>query len=87
MPNTYSQITIQLVFAVKGRENILRDEFRTDVFKYISGVIKLKEQTPLAVNDIKIMYTPCSDYRLLFLFQKLRGISKQIQANGLTIIN
>ena len=53
MPNTYSQITIQLVFAVKGRENILRDEFRADVFKYISGIIENKDQIPLVVNGWK----------------------------------
>ena len=53
MANTYSQITIQIVFAVKGRENVLNNEFRSDLFKYIAGIIKSKNQIPLAVNGWK----------------------------------
>ena len=50
MANTYSQISIQVVFAVKGRENILRKEIRQDVFKYINGIVTGLGQTPLAIN-------------------------------------
>ena len=50
MANTYSQISIQIVFAVKGRENLLRKEFRPELFKYIAGIIEGKGQTILAVN-------------------------------------
>lgn len=50
MANTYSQISIQIVFAVKGRENLLRSEFRAELFKYISGIIEGKGQVSLAVN-------------------------------------
>jgi len=53
MPNTYSQITIQIVFAVKGRENILHPDLRPELFKYITGIIKGKGQLPLAVNGWK----------------------------------
>jgi len=53
MPNTYSQITIQIVFAVKGRENILHQDLRPELFKYITGIIKGKNQIPLAVNGWK----------------------------------
>jgi putative transposase len=50
MANTYTQINIQLVFAVKGRDCILRSDFRTRLFKYISGIIKEAGHYPLAVN-------------------------------------
>lgn len=53
MPNTYSQISIQVVFAVKGRENILSEKWRSDLFKYISGIITGKGQIALAVNGWK----------------------------------
>lgn len=43
MPNTYSQIYIQYVFAVQGRQNQLLKPWRDEVFKYISGVIKEKK--------------------------------------------
>ena len=35
MAGTYSQIYIQIVFAFKGRQNLLQKEGRGDVFKYI----------------------------------------------------
>jgi putative transposase len=39
MPNTYSQITIQSVFAVSGRENLILKSWRDDLHKYIAGTI------------------------------------------------
>ena len=52
MSGTFSQIYIQTVFAVKGRENLLQKEWRTDLFKYISGIIKGKNQKPIIVNGV-----------------------------------
>ena len=52
MPGTFSQIYIQTVFAVKGRENLLQKEWREDLFKYISGIIKAKNQKPIIVNGV-----------------------------------
>ena len=52
MPGTYSQIYIQIVFAVKGRQNLLQKEWRDDMFKYISGIIKNKGQKPIIVNGV-----------------------------------
>uniref|UniRef100_Q3ASF0 Probable transposase n=1 Tax=Chlorobium chlorochromatii (strain CaD3) TaxID=340177 RepID=Q3ASF0_CHLCH len=53
MAGTYSQIYIQYVFAVKGRENLLQKPWRDDVFKYIAGIIKGKNQKPIIVNGIE----------------------------------
>jgi REP element-mobilizing transposase RayT len=39
MPNTYSQIFIQIVFAVKGRKAFIKESFREELQKYISGII------------------------------------------------
>ena len=52
MAGTFSQIYIQYVFAVKGRENLLQKEWRDEVFKYIIGVIKGKDQKPIIVNGV-----------------------------------
>ncbi len=38
MANTYSQIYIQVVFAVQYRQYLLLPEFREEVQKYITGV-------------------------------------------------
>lgn len=52
MANTYTQITIHIVFAVKGRENIIRKKYREELYKYITGIIKNKNQKLLAINGI-----------------------------------
>ncbi len=50
MANTYSQINIHCVFAVKGRENIITKNFRDDLHKYMSGILKNDGSFPLAVG-------------------------------------
>ena len=42
MPGTFSQIYIQLVFAVKGRENLIGNSWKIELHKYIAGIIKGK---------------------------------------------
>jgi len=53
MPNTYTQFNMHIVFAVKGRENILSDKIRPEIFKYISGIINNRKHYTLAVNGYK----------------------------------
>jgi REP element-mobilizing transposase RayT len=52
MAGTFSQIYIQVVFAVKGRENLLQKPWRDEVFKYMSGVVKNKGQKSIIVNGV-----------------------------------
>jgi len=49
MANTYSQIYIQLVFAVKARECLIKETFREELEKYITGIITHKKQKLLAI--------------------------------------
>lgn len=53
MANTFSQIYIQYVFAVKYRQNLLHKAWRDEVFKYMSGIIKEKGQKPIIVNGVE----------------------------------
>ena len=52
MAGTYSQIYIQVVFAVKGRQNLLAKQWLDEVFKYMSGIITNKVQKPIIVNGV-----------------------------------
>jgi putative transposase len=52
MPGTFSQIYIQIVFAVKGRENLINKIWATELHKYIAGIIKGKNQKPIIVNGM-----------------------------------
>ena len=52
MPGTFSQIYIQIVFAVKGRENFIANTWKSELHKYIAGTIKGKWQKPIIVNGM-----------------------------------
>ena len=52
MSSTFSQIYIQIVFAVKGRENLIQPNWEEDLYKYISGIVRNKEQKLLAINGM-----------------------------------
>ena len=52
MSSTFSQIYIQVVFAVKGRENMIHYSWEEELYKYISGIVKNKEQKMLAINGM-----------------------------------
>lgn len=52
MPGTFSQIYIQVVFAVKGRRSLILPSWEAELYKYIAGIIKNKGQKPLAINGM-----------------------------------
>jgi len=49
MANTYSQIYIHIVFAVKGRQNLIPKDIRESLHKYITGIVKKRDQKMLAI--------------------------------------
>ena len=53
MANTYTQISIHAVFAVKSRENIITKEWRDDLHKYISGIITDEGAKSLACRGVE----------------------------------
>lgn len=50
--STFSQIYIQIVFAVKGRESLIHSHCETEVHKYITGIISNKSQKLIAINGM-----------------------------------
>ena len=52
MPGTFHQIYIQIVFAVKGRENLISNNWKTELHKYIAGIVKGKGQKSIIVNGM-----------------------------------
>jgi putative transposase len=49
-PGTYTQIYVQLVFAVKNRETALRKEIRPQVFKHMSGILTNQKHKSIIIN-------------------------------------
>ncbi|MBK9636521.1 MAG: IS200/IS605 family transposase [Bacteroidetes bacterium] len=52
MPGTFSQIYIQVVFAVKHRESLIHSTWEEELFKYITGIVQNKGQKMLAMNGM-----------------------------------
>ncbi|MGC3944805.1 MAG: IS200/IS605 family transposase [Chryseolinea sp.] len=53
MANTYTQIHIQLVFAVKYRQRIMVKAWRGELFMYITGIINNHGHKLLAINGVE----------------------------------
>lgn len=49
---TFSQIYIQVVFAVKGRNSLIDISWEEELYKYISGIVRNKNQKLLAINGM-----------------------------------
>lgn len=49
MPDTYTQLYIHIIFAVKGRQNFIHESFRDELEKYICGIVRNKNHKPLAI--------------------------------------
>ena len=49
MANTYTQIYVQIVFSVRGRENFIPEKRRIELEKYMCGIVSNKKSKPLAV--------------------------------------
>ena len=84
MSNTYTQIYIHIVFAVKGRRNLIPKEYKTELHGYIMGIIKNKKQTVIQINSmpdhihILVGITPDTT---------VSGLVRDIKANSSKFIN
>jgi len=52
MANTFSQIYIQTVFAVSGRLSLITQDFKEELHKYISGIVRRKDQKLISINGM-----------------------------------
>ena len=84
MAGTYSQLYIQVVFAVKGRENLMVKSWRSDLHKYISGIIQNKDQKSIIVNGL-------ADHIHVFIglkpSMKISDLVRDIKNNSAKFIN
>ncbi len=52
MANTYTQIHIQFVFAVKYRDGLIHLYFKDELYQYIAGIINHHNHKLLAINGM-----------------------------------
>lgn len=52
MANTYTQIHIQVVFAVQNRLSLIENDWKDELYKYLSGVIQNHGHKVLQINGM-----------------------------------
>ncbi len=52
MANTFSKIYIHIVFSVKGRENLIRTNWKDELYKYICGIVNGNKQKVYAIGGM-----------------------------------
>jgi REP element-mobilizing transposase RayT len=84
MANTYTQIHIQAVFAVQDRQSLIKNEWKEELFKYITGIIQNHEHKVLQINGMP------DHLHILFGMRPTQSISdlmKQIKQDSSKWIN
>jgi len=52
LANTYTQIYIHVVFAVQGRQGLIRPEHKDELQKYMTGIVSGQGQKLIAINNM-----------------------------------
>lgn len=81
MANTFTQIYLHIVFAVQNRISLIRPEWKDELYKYITGIVRMNDHKLIAINGtlnhlhVAIGYKP---YQLIpDLLQDIKGDSSK----------
>ncbi len=84
MSNTYTQLYIQVVFAVKYREGLIEKEWKNDLYDYITAIIQNCNHKVIAINGVQ------DHIHILFNLkpnQSLSDLIQDVKANSSKWIN
>lgn len=73
MANTYTQLNIHCVFAVKGRGSFIAPSFRDELHSYMAGILKNDGSYVLAINGWR------DHVHVFFELQPTMSVSDQIR--------
>jgi len=83
MPNTYTQLYTQFVFAVKGRQNLISKKHKEELHKYITGIVQKRNHKMIAINCMP-------DHAHIFVgmnpAQSISDLARDIKSNSSTLI-
>jgi len=88
MANTFSQLYIHSVFSIKGRENLISNNLKDELYKYICGIVNNNHQKVYAIkgmpDHIHILLSIKPNCLLSDLMRDIKASSsKWINANKL----
>ncbi|MEM0518396.1 MULTISPECIES: IS200/IS605 family transposase [Aequorivita] len=52
MANTYTQIHIQVIFAVQNRQSLIKPQWKDELYKYITGIVQSYNHKVLQINGM-----------------------------------
>ncbi|MGM1055713.1 MAG: IS200/IS605 family transposase [Bacteroidota bacterium] len=84
MANTYTQIHIQVVFVVQNRQSLIKNEWKDELYQYITGIIQNHEHKVLQINGMP------DHIHILFGMrptQSLSDLMKQVKQDSSKWIN
>jgi len=73
MPNTYTQIHIHAVFAVKFRASRIKSIWKDELYKYITGIIQNQNHKLIAINGV------ADHIHILFGMRPVQSLSDLMQ--------
>lgn len=84
MANSYTQIHLQLILAVRSRKGIINPSWEKELYRYISGIIERNNHKLLAINGV-----PDHLHILIGMRpnQSISELMQQIKANSSKWIN
>jgi putative transposase len=81
MANTYTQIHIQAIFAVQNRECTIQKQWKDELYKYISGIVKGNNHKMLSINGmpdhVHVLFGMRPVQSLSDLMQDIKGNSSK----------
>jgi REP element-mobilizing transposase RayT len=84
MANTYTQIHIQAIFAVKTRVSLVQSNWKDELYKYITGIVQSGNHKMLAINGMP-------DHVHIFFgmrpTESLSDLMQRVKANSAKWIN
>ena len=84
MAHTYTQLYTHIVFAVKGRANLISKSWRSNLYQYITGIVKNKSEKLMVIGGV-------SDHVHILLSTKpdckMSDLVRDIKANSSRWIN
>jgi len=80
MANTYTQIHIHTIFAVRNRQSLIHDAWRDDLYKYITGIVRNHRHKLLQINGMPDHVHMLIGYRPVQSLSELMKFVKQDSA-------
>lgn len=81
MANTYTQVHIQAIFAVRNRNGLIQNEWKEELFKYITGITQSRKHKLVAINGmpdhVHVLFGMRPAQSLSDLMQDIKGSSSK----------